>query len=322
MFGRVPLRGFEVLADRGVVAAPDVADLVTVGFSLGALPAQKLAQTRPGVRAAVLCHSAIPLGVFAPEWPPDVALLVQMCVDDPWVQEDLPAARELVDAAADGELVLDPGARHLVADPTRVDHDPVLGAAVLDRTIRLLDRVDDGDRRDADGRPEPRQAAGELTTLLGFLEYQRATLGWKCDGIDAGGLRTRVGASPLTLGGLRKHMALVETNWFRRRLHGEGRRPPFDAVDWSTQPDWDFDSAASDEPDVLAALWQAAIAEARWGIVMALADRGLDQPTVMTWPDGSAPTLRWVLVHMIEEYARHNGHADLLREAIDGATGE
>jgi hypothetical protein len=89
-------------------------------------------------------------------------------------------------------------------------------------------------------------------------------------------------------------------------------------VDWA----WEWRSAAEDSPEQLHALWRDAVARSRVLVVNALADGGLDRPAERTWPDGRAPSLRWIVVHMIEEYARHNGHADLLRESVDGLTGE
>jgi uncharacterized damage-inducible protein DinB len=175
---------------------------------------------------------------------------------------------------------------------------------------------------DEHGRPEPPIAAGEIDTLLGFLDYQRATLAWKCGGLDAAGMNTTVGVSSITLGGLLKHMAYVEDSWFSRSLHGQDRRPPWDTVDWQAAPDWDWHSAADDSPEELFGLWQEAVERSRSLVSEALADGGLEQLAQRTWPDGSAPSLRWILVHMIEEYARHNGHADLIRESLDGLTGE
>jgi len=175
---------------------------------------------------------------------------------------------------------------------------------------------------DEQGRPEPPLAADETATLLGFLEYQRSTLAWKCTGLDGTGLRATVGASSMTLGGLLKHLAYVEDYWFSRRLHGGDPRPPWDAVDWKADPDWEWHSAAVDSSEQLFALWQDAVARSRSLVAEALADGGLERPARVAWPDGSAPSLRWILLHMIEEYARHNGHADLLRECIDGATGD
>lgn len=175
---------------------------------------------------------------------------------------------------------------------------------------------------DEHGRPKPPLAAGEIETLLGFLEYQRATLAWKCSGLDAAGLRATVGASSITLGGLLKHLAYVEADWFSRWLHGHDRLPPWDTVDWDADPDWEWNSAAEDRPEQLFALWQEAVDRSRALVVEALADGGLEQVARRTWPDGQAPSLRWILVHMIEEYARHNGHGDLIRESVDGLTGE
>jgi len=175
---------------------------------------------------------------------------------------------------------------------------------------------------DEHGRPEPPQTADETATLLGFLDYQRATLAWKCAGLDATGLSATVGASSMTLGGLLKHLALVEDHWFSRSLHGQERQPPWDAIDWKTDPDWEWRSAAADSPEQLRVLWENAVARSRSLVAEALEEGGLDRLARRTRPGGSAPSLRWILLHMIEEYARHNGHADLLRESVDGETGE
>lgn len=105
-------------------------------------------------------------------------------------------------------------------------------------------------------------------------------------------------------------------------LHHNRPASPWDAVDWKSDPDWDWTSAADDSPDALLELWERSVARSRELLDEALADGGLDQEIRRRWRDGSAPTLRWVLVHMVEEYARHNGHADLLREAVDGLVGE
>jgi uncharacterized damage-inducible protein DinB len=175
---------------------------------------------------------------------------------------------------------------------------------------------------DEHGRPEPPLAADESATLLGFLDYQRATLAWKCAGLDAAGLGATVAASSMTLGGMLKHLALVEDWWFSQWLHGRGAEPPWDTVDWDADPDWDWHSAAHDPPEQLRTLWQDSVAHSRALVTDALADGGLERLAGRTWPDGRAPSLRWILCHMIEEYARHNGHADLLRESLDGLTGE
>jgi uncharacterized damage-inducible protein DinB len=177
---------------------------------------------------------------------------------------------------------------------------------------------------DPQGRIEPPDVGDELAILVGFLDYQRATLEWKTAGLDAAGLGARLPQHPtkLTLGGLLKHLAYVESDWFNRHLHGNDREPPWDAVDWAATPDWDFESAAADDPDDLRKLWRDTVERSRERMARALAADGLDAVTQEERQDGRMVNLRWILVHMIEEYARHNGHADLLRELVDGETGE
>jgi len=175
---------------------------------------------------------------------------------------------------------------------------------------------------DEHGRPQPPLAGDEFATLLGFLEYQRATFAWKCSGLDATGLRANVSASSMTLGGMLKHLAYVEQYWFSERLRGRDQGAPWNTADWEADPDWDWHSAAVDTPEQLLAIWRDALAQSRAQVTEALNDGGLEQPARQPWPDGRSPSLRWILVHMIEEYGRHNGHADLIRESVDGATGE
>jgi uncharacterized protein (DUF1810 family)/uncharacterized damage-inducible protein DinB len=175
---------------------------------------------------------------------------------------------------------------------------------------------------DEQGRPEPPLGVGEAETVMGFLEFHRATLAWKCAGLDADGLRARVGASAMTLGGMLKHLSYVEDYWCSYLLHGNDPRPPWDTVDWTATPDWDWDSAAADTPEQLRAMWRDAVDRSRTLVARALAGAGPDRLAVRAWSDGRRPSLRWILVHLVEEYSRHNGHADLLRESVDGATGE
>jgi len=175
---------------------------------------------------------------------------------------------------------------------------------------------------DEQGRPEPPANDDEPATLLGFLDFQRATLAWKTDGLDADGLRATLAPSTMTLGGLLKHLALVEDHWFSERLLGREPEPPWDAVDWDADRDWEWHTAEQDSPDALRALWRASVDRSRAAVAEALADGGLDRLAAIPGRDGSTPSLRWIVVHMIEEYARHNGHADLLRESVDGETGE
>ena len=175
---------------------------------------------------------------------------------------------------------------------------------------------------DEQGRPLPDLAVSEIDTLLGFLDFQRATLAWKCSDLDAAGLRATVGTSTMTLGGLLKHMAFVEDHWFSRYLHGNERSAPWDTVDWDAQPDWEWESSKQDSPEQLRTEWEDAVSRSRDLVDMALATDGPGQLAKRAMRNGETPSLRWILVHMIEEYARHNGHADLLRESVDGQTGE
>jgi uncharacterized damage-inducible protein DinB len=175
---------------------------------------------------------------------------------------------------------------------------------------------------DDHGRPEPPVNAGEVEAALGFLDYQRATLQWRVRGLDAAGLSATTAASTMTLGGILKHMAFVEDHWFSVFLHDAPKAEPWASADWEADRDWEWHSAAADTPEQLLALWQAAVQRSRELVAHALPNGGLDQVARRTWDNGDAPNLRWIVLHMIEEYARHNGHADLLREAVDGETGE
>jgi uncharacterized protein DUF664 len=170
--------------------------------------------------------------------------------------------------------------------------------------------------------PEPPLAGDEAATLLGSLERQRATLAWKCGGLDASGLSATVAASSITLGGLLKHLANVEDDTFSRKLLGRDPGPPWNTVDWEADPEWDWRSAAEDSPQQLLTLWQDAVARSRSVVTEALGDGGLDQLGRYTTSRGESPSLRRILIDLIEEYARHVGHADLIRESVDGLVGE
>ncbi|GAA4023433.1 DinB family protein [Allokutzneria multivorans] len=169
---------------------------------------------------------------------------------------------------------------------------------------------------------EPPLASTEAEHLVGALERLRATFRWKADDLDSGGLRTRVGASSLSLGGLLKHLALVEEQAFTAKLSGTPLGAPWKTVDWAAEPDWDFTSAAGDSPDALYALWDGAVQQSRQRLAAALADGGLGQPIHLAWSDGRHASLRRLVYDLVEEYGRHTGHADLLREAVDGRVGE
>ena len=165
-------------------------------------------------------------------------------------------------------------------------------------------------------------AGDEIDTLLSTLERNRRTFAWKCGNLDADGLRATTAASTMTLGGLLKHLALVEADWFAVKLRGEPLGAPWDSVDFDAHPDWEWESAADDSPEELYALWDDAVARSRAAVAEALTEGGLDQPGSFTWPSGTTPNLRRIIADMIEEYARHTGHADILREAVDGLVGE
>lgn len=172
------------------------------------------------------------------------------------------------------------------------------------------------------GRPEPPVASGELETLLGFLDYQRATLEWKTRGVTDGDLARSIHPTTMTLGGILKHMAWVEDHWFSCFLFDVDRCEPWKSVDWSADQNWEWNSSKEETAEYLRALWSESVEESRRKLAGFIADGGLDRLATRKWPNGESPSARWIVVHMIEEYARHNGHADLLREAIDGETGE
>lgn len=163
--------------------------------------------------------------------------------------------------------------------------------------------------------------AGEVEMLLFALERSRAQFAWKVGGLDAAGLHRPHPPSGMTLGGLIKHLAWVEDMKVARFLVGQPIGPPWDAVDFRADPDWEFRTGAEDSPEELYALWQGAVERARAAWARALADGGLDQPSKVTGWD-PPPNVRRVLVDLHDEYARHVGHADLFREAVDGLVGE
>ncbi|WP_415856553.1 DinB family protein [Sinomonas sp. G460-2] len=177
---------------------------------------------------------------------------------------------------------------------------------------------------DDHGRPEPPYAGEEVATLLGFLDYHRATLEWKCRGLGDEQLRVTLPPSSMTLGGMLKHLAFVEDAWCSEVLAGQQMSEPWAGVDWEADPDWDWHSATNDDGASLRALWAGRVERSK-EIVDELLAEGAQAALATTHANGEgreAVSLRWVLVHLIEEYARHNGHADLLRESIDGQIGE
>jgi uncharacterized protein DUF664 len=174
-------------------------------------------------------------------------------------------------------------------------------------------------------RTDPPLAASEVDTLRAYLDYHRDTLRMKADGLGPEQLSRPHPPSTLTLGGLLKHAALNDDWWFVRVLEGRETEPdwvPPGAFD--QDKDWELTSAAADDPDELRRIFDTSRAGADAAIDRAMTRDGLDTLSAITSQrdNGQAFSLRWIMLHMIEEYARHNGHADLIREAIDGATGE
>jgi uncharacterized damage-inducible protein DinB len=174
-------------------------------------------------------------------------------------------------------------------------------------------------------RTDPPIVADEVTTLRSFINFYRATIRRQCDGLTVEQLRTPHPPSTMTLAGMLKHLAYVEDVWFNVRLAGNEPAPPWDTVDWAADSDWDWRSALDDTPEQLTALFDEAVAASE-RILDRVLDQApvpgagvLDQTTVRPGRRGPI-SLRWILVHMVEEYSRHAGHADLFREAVDGAT--
>ena len=155
--------------------------------------------------------------------------------------------------------------------------------------------------------------------MLAFLDYHRDTLRLKTAGLDAAQLATPHPPSDMTLGGMVKHLALVEHSWIRRVFLGEEYAEPWASVDWDADEDWDWHSARDDSPEQLRTLYDDTVADVDAAL------RGAELDTLAAIPHrrtGEHFSLRWILLHLVEEYARHNGHADLIREAIDGEVGE
>lgn len=162
-------------------------------------------------------------------------------------------------------------------------------------------------------------APDEVEALLGALQRNRRTFAWKAGGLDADAMRRTIGPSTLTLGGLVKHLALIEDHYFTHQLLGRSYPEVWSPMD--ENENWEWTSADDDSPQELRALWLRAVARSEAAVAQVLADGGLDRPLAITqWTE--TPTLRRVLVDLIEEYARHTGHADLIRESIDGLVGE
>lgn len=180
-----------------------------------------------------------------------------------------------------------------------------------------MERTDGTERREQmepSARIDPPLTGDERETLTAYLDYHRATLAWKCEGLTDEQLRrASMPPSTLSLLGLVRHMAEVERHWFRRVLNGE-EIPHL----WSDSHDFQaaYDTTGCGRAEAFAA-WEAEVAHSRR--IEAEAPSLDVTATVPSW--GKEASLRMLLLHLVHEYARHNGHADLLREAIDGATG-
>ncbi len=169
---------------------------------------------------------------------------------------------------------------------------------------------------------EPPVAGDESELLLGVLDRTRSVLAWKCSGLDAEAMRVSLEPSSVTLGGLLKHLAWAEDHTFSFKLFGRDPAPLWRSADWTSDPDWEWHSAADDSPEALFALWLESVERSKAQVAEALASGDLSQPVHISGPTGEHANLRRLVVDMIDEYARHNGHADLIRESIDGLVGE
>jgi uncharacterized damage-inducible protein DinB len=170
---------------------------------------------------------------------------------------------------------------------------------------------------------DPPLRAGEAETLVAFLDLHRTILRRKLAGLDREQIGRTIGPSTMTLGGLVKHLTLVEDNWFTTVLLGNPPAAPWDQIDWEDDPDWEWRTGSTDEPEALMPAYDETVARVRRNVETVLETDGLDAVSVKESRRGEGRfSLRWILVHMIEEYSRHNGHADLLRESIDGQVGD
>lgn len=168
-------------------------------------------------------------------------------------------------------------------------------------------------------RIDPDPAGPEAAALGQFLDYQRATIMSKIEGLSGEQLAHEHAPSTMTLAGLLYHLALNEEDWIEVRFAGLPEREPWASADWDADPDWEFHTATSLQPGQLRQRYQQACERSR----QVLADAAsLDQLSAQPLSNGQRFSLRWALLHLIEETARHAGHADILREAIDGHVGE
>lgn len=168
--------------------------------------------------------------------------------------------------------------------------------------------------------PHIPKTGGERETLVAFLDFQRAVMIDKASGLTQEQWGQRLEPSTMTLGGMIYHLTVVEESWFADVFAGLGLGEPWASVDWEADRDWEWNVAPTMDPvDVLAAYRRAI---KRSNEIATSADE-LEQLSAKTGDDqGEHWSLRWILIHMIEETARHAGHADLIRESIDGEVGD
>jgi hypothetical protein len=170
---------------------------------------------------------------------------------------------------------------------------------------------------------EPPLAGPADAQILAALDRLRWTFRWKVDGLDAVGLAATVGRSSLTLGALVKHLAAGEDHALHAKIRGVPMPQEWQHDAWEQDPDWDLHSAANDSPEHLYTLWDAAVARSRAHLAEVVASpEGLDTRAAISDTAGELVSVRRVVCDLVEEYGRHTGHADLLRESVDGLTGE
>ena len=168
---------------------------------------------------------------------------------------------------------------------------------------------------------EPPLAGTEAEALIGSLNRLRGYLLWKCGGLDDAGIRATLGPSSVTLGGLLKHLSAVEATTFAWKLHGRAPFAPFDTADWDDEG-WHWRVDDDDTPESLEALFRASVTQGQALVDEAIATGGLDGLTEAADDEGNRANVRRLVLDMIEEYGRHVGHADLIRESVDGLVGE
>jgi hypothetical protein len=169
---------------------------------------------------------------------------------------------------------------------------------------------------------EPPFAGTETEHVLGSLDRLRATFRWKADGLDADQIHRPLPSAALTVGGLLKHMAAQEDYAAAVKIAGQPMPSVWDDNGWDGDNDWEFNSAAEDSPEDLYAMYDGAVERARDILRATVEDRGLGGDSAVTLDDGSKASVRRILFDLLEEYGRHTGHMDLVREGVDGRVGE